>query len=289
MDLNLWFLNLVFWSVQVALLILAAGLLPRILKLRQPRVLVAYWRSLLAMSLLLPFVQPWHRPENVAAMVVSSDSVAVPLPPLSTPASPHWHLPSLQTIAPILGIVILVGIAFRLTVFALGLVKLRRLRQASSPIAPSAESVAVLQAARTLVAASAEFRLSAQVDSPVTFGFVAPVVLLPDRFASLEPPSSPRSPATNCFTCAATIGPITLAKKFCERCSGSIPPLPGSSRAPVSHASRSWTWRSSSSQMREKRTSKPCSSSPIAALPWRPFPRRHSSPSVSSSSESYSC
>src|SRR2546429_7650132 len=31
------------------------------------------------------------------------------------------------------------------------------------------------------------FRSSAQVDSPVTFGFVAPVVLLPERFASLDP------------------------------------------------------------------------------------------------------
>lgn len=187
MDLPLWFLNLVFWSVQVALLILAAGFLPRVLKLRQPRVLVVYWRSLLAVSLLLPFVQPWHRPQNVAAIVVSSDSVDVPLPPPSTPASAHWHLPGLQTVAPILGIVILVGIAFRLAVFALGLVKLRRLRQASSPIASSAESAVVLQTVRILVAASAEFRLSAQVDSPVTFGFVAPVVLLPNRFTSLEP------------------------------------------------------------------------------------------------------
>ena len=187
MDSPLWLLNLVFWSVQVALLILAAGFLPRVLKLLEPRVLVAYWRSLLAISLLLPFVQPWHRPQNVRAIVVSSAIVAVPLPPPSTHASAHSYLPSLQTIAPILGIVILVGIAFRLAVFALGLVKLRRLRQASAPIACSAEPAVVLQAVRLLVAATAEFRLSAQVDSPVTFGLVAPVVLLPDRFTSLEP------------------------------------------------------------------------------------------------------
>lgn len=187
MEIPLWFSNLVFWSVQVALLVLTAGFLPRVLKLRQPRVLVAYWRSLLAISLLLPFVEPWHRRQNVRPIVVSSDSLGVPLPPPSTPASAHSHLPSLQTIAPILGIVILAGIAFRLAVFALGLVKLRRLRQASSPFASSAESAAVLRAVRILVAAPAEFRLSAQVDSPVTFGLVAPVVLLPDRFTSLEP------------------------------------------------------------------------------------------------------
>jgi BlaR1 peptidase M56 len=38
----------------------------------------------------------------------------------------------------------------------------------------------------TLVAAPAEFRLSAEVDSPVTFGLVAPVVLLPERFRTLD-------------------------------------------------------------------------------------------------------
>src|SRR5437899_7953701 len=37
MDMPLWFANLVFWSVQVALLVLAAGLLAGALKLRQPR------------------------------------------------------------------------------------------------------------------------------------------------------------------------------------------------------------------------------------------------------------
>ena len=66
MEIPLWFSNLVFWSVQVAFLVLTAGFLPRVLKLREPRVLIAYWRSLLAISLLLPFVEPWHRPQNGA-------------------------------------------------------------------------------------------------------------------------------------------------------------------------------------------------------------------------------
>jgi beta-lactamase regulating signal transducer with metallopeptidase domain len=189
MEIPLWFSNLVFWSVQVALLVLAAGLLPRALKLRQPQVLLAYWRALLAISLLLPFIQPWHRPQSIAPIVIATDFVSVPLPPLSAATAPHWHLPSLQTIAPIVGIVILVGIALRSAILALGLLKLCRLRQASSPIPSSAEFRSVLEPIRTLVAVSAEFRLSSQVDSPVTFGFVAPLVLLPERFASLAPHS----------------------------------------------------------------------------------------------------
>ncbi|HEV2194770.1 MAG TPA: M56 family metallopeptidase [Candidatus Acidoferrum sp.] len=186
MDTPLWFSNLIFWSVQVALLVLAAGFLPRAFKLQEPRVLLAYWRLLLAVCLLLPLFQPWHRLPSAAAIVSSGDFAGVPLPPASSPAPAHWHLPSLQSIAPILGVVILLGIAFRFAILALGLLKLRRLRLASSPIASSAESAAVLQAMRALLAAPAEFRLSSHVDSPVTFGLVAPLVLLPERFTSLE-------------------------------------------------------------------------------------------------------
>jgi len=185
MEIPLWFSNLVFWSVQVALLVLAAALLSRALKLGQPRVLLAYWRSLLAIGLLLPLIEPWHRPAHVATPVLPADFLAVPAP--SIPAPTHWHLPSLQTMAPILGMVILVGMVLRLAALALGLLKLRRLRQASSPIPPSSESAGILQAMRDLVAAPAEFRLSTHVDSPVTFGLVTPVILLPERFRSLDP------------------------------------------------------------------------------------------------------
>jgi len=187
MDMPLWLSNLVFWSAQVALLVLAAAFLARALNLRQPRVLLAYWRSLLAISLLLPLLQPWHRAQNIAATVVSSDFAGFSLPPSSSPATGQWHLPSLQSLAPFLGIIIVAGIALRFAILALGLLKLRRLRLASLPFTTSEESTAVLQAMGALLAAPAEFRISSQVDSPVTFGFLAPVVLLPERFASLDP------------------------------------------------------------------------------------------------------
>lgn len=186
MEMPLWFSNLAFWSIQVALLVLAAGFLARTLRLQQPRVLLASWRLLLAICLLLPVVQPWHRPQNATPIVVSTDFAGVPLPPPSVPAVTHWHLPSLQTIAPLLGVVILAGIALRFTALVLGLLKLRRLRQSSRPIASTADCASVLQAVCSLVPAPAEFRFSSQVDSPVTFGFLAPVVLLPERFASLD-------------------------------------------------------------------------------------------------------
>src|SRR6184192_660192 len=187
MQLPLWFSNLIFWSIQVALLILAAGFLARALRIQQPRVVLASWRLLLAISLLLPFLQPWHRPQAIGTVASTTDFVGVPLPSPSSPTASHWHVPNLESIAPFLGVIVLLGIALRFAALVLGLLKLRRFRQASLPIPSSVELASVLEAMRALVAASAEFRLSSQVDSPVTFGFLAPVVLLPERFASLDP------------------------------------------------------------------------------------------------------
>jgi len=187
MSTALWFSNLLFWSAQVALLALAAAFLPRLFQIRQPRVLLAYWRALLAICLMLPVIQPWHRLPGVAAIVIAPDVSALRVLPSSAPAVSHWHFPSLQLIAQILGVVILAGIAARFAILAMGLLRLRQLRQSSSPITLFAESTAVLEEMRARVNASAEFRLSPDVDSPVTFGFTSPMVLLPKRFPSMNP------------------------------------------------------------------------------------------------------
>ncbi len=186
MNSPLWFSNLVFWSAQGALLVLVVGFLPAIFQIRQPRVLLAYWRALLVLSLALPFLQPWHRPQITSSILIT------PMPPTSIipPAGPvvtHWHFPNFQIIAQIVGLVILAGMAVRFLLLALGLLKLRQFRQTSSPISTSLESTSVLEKTRALVNARAEFRISAQVDSPVTFGFTVPVILLPARFSSMNP------------------------------------------------------------------------------------------------------
>jgi beta-lactamase regulating signal transducer with metallopeptidase domain len=186
MNTPLWFSNLIFWSAQVALLVLAAGFLPRLFQIRQPRVLLVYWRALLAISLVLPIIQPWHRLPGAAAIVIAPDITAVRVVPASSPAVSHWHFPSLPLIAQIFGAVILVGIAVRFAILAMGLLKLRHLRRASSPISLFPESAAALEGMRARLEISTEFRLSPNVDSPVTFGLAAPVVLLPERFPSVD-------------------------------------------------------------------------------------------------------
>jgi beta-lactamase regulating signal transducer with metallopeptidase domain len=188
MNMPLWFSNLVFWSSQVALLVLAAGFLPRLLQIRQPHVLLVFWRVLLAISLLLPMIQPWHRLPSVAVLSIAPDITGVPVIPASSPTVSHWHFPSLQILSQIVGVIILAGIAARFAILAMGLLRLRQLRQASSPISLFPESVAVLEEMRARVNTGAEFRLSPNVDSPVTFGLAAPVVLLPEGFPSMKAP-----------------------------------------------------------------------------------------------------
>ena len=186
MSMPLWFSNLLFWSAQVALLVLAAGFLPRLFQICQPRVLLVYWRALLAISLVLPIIQPWHRLPGAAAIVIAPDITAARFIPASSPAVSHWHFPSLPLIAQIFGAIILAGIAVRFAILAMGLLKLRHLRRASSPISLFPESAAALEGMRARLEISTEFRLSPDVDSPVTFGLAAPVVLLPERFPSVD-------------------------------------------------------------------------------------------------------
>lgn len=181
MSVPLWFSNLAFWSAQVAVLILAAGLLVQLLRIRQPRVLFVLWRALLAVNLLLPLLEPWHRPQNLGAPSAAPDLALVRTFQTYSPAPSRWHFPSFL-VAEILGVVILAGIVVRLTILMLGLLRLRQFRRASLPLSADA-----LEQMRALVGARAEFRLSARVVSPVTFGFVQPVILLPERFLRLQP------------------------------------------------------------------------------------------------------
>src|SRR5215831_12278489 len=79
MNAPLWFSNLAFWSLQVALLILSGGLLLRVFQIQQPRIVLVCWRVLLAIILALPFIQPWRRPRSVEAITLSSANTGAPV------------------------------------------------------------------------------------------------------------------------------------------------------------------------------------------------------------------
>ena len=186
MNMPLWFSNLLFWGVQVALLVIAAGVLPRLCRIREPRMLLGYWRVLLLIALLLPAVQPWHRLPSAAPILVVPDGSEVSFPVSAAPEAAHWQFSNMQTVAEGIGVTLLAGIALRLALVVLGLVKLRRFRKTALPISLTAPLAAILEETQTRVGVAAEFRISADIDSPVTFGFGSPIVLLPQQFLSMD-------------------------------------------------------------------------------------------------------
>ena len=163
---------------------LTAAILVRLLRIRQPGVLLVHWRVLLGVSLLLPFFQPWHRAQLPATPFragITSLPQNIPTPIATAPL-----FPSLPVVAQILGAVILFGIAVRLAMLTLGLLKLRQFRRTSSAVPTDTACATVLGQARILAGTCAEFHLSTKVDSPVTYGLAAPMILLPERFLHLE-------------------------------------------------------------------------------------------------------
>jgi beta-lactamase regulating signal transducer with metallopeptidase domain len=178
--------DLAYWGAQVALLVAAAALLPRVFRIQQPRVLLVYWRALLVLSFALPVIQPWQR---VAFRLEVNNAVAFPdlrvVPPLSTPAA-HWHLPTWE-IAWLVCAVVLFGIVARFALLIAGLKRLKQFRERSTPISLSSQTGELVEAMRARVGCAAEFRVSGDVDSPVTFGRKAPTILLPEQFLKMEP------------------------------------------------------------------------------------------------------
>jgi beta-lactamase regulating signal transducer with metallopeptidase domain len=162
--------NLLAWMEQALLVALAGSLSLRVLRVRQPRTQLAFCHALLAICLLLPFLQPWRHP----VMDVSGASTVPPTP--QTPAMPQipWTRVALWTL--------IAGVAVKLCWLLGGLWRIRRYRIGAMPLYPIPESV---QAAAAITHANAVFCISADVPGPVMLGWLAPVVLLPDSFLAL--------------------------------------------------------------------------------------------------------
>jgi len=197
-DTTLWLNNLYAYSLQIALLLAIAGCLPWLLRVHSPRILLGYYQLLLLMCLLLPAVQPWKRvlPPPVPS---ASPSPAIPwqgtIPEEYIPGpavfaekpaaillqngiSGSHSLSAPIVVSGLLGL----GAVFLLLRFALGLLRLachRRRSQSLRAVLPDIETIA------RSIGAAAEFRLSGQIRSPVTFGLRRPLILLPLQFPQL--------------------------------------------------------------------------------------------------------
>jgi TonB family protein len=170
-----WLGNLVAYSVQVALVVLVGGLAAAVLRLKQPRVVLAYWQALLVACLLLPLLEPWQRmdlgPAGGAATIMGMEAVGVDsllnLFPLHA-----WVLS-----------VLVAGIGVGVLRLALGLSRLRHYRRVALRIAPL---LGPLREAQALVSVAPTFYFSDRVESPVTFGWLRPAIIFPRCFERMD-------------------------------------------------------------------------------------------------------
>ncbi len=177
MSLEMWMSNLWFYSLQTGILILVGGLLPWILRLQTPAILHLYWRLLMVACLLLALqpLAPISVPESVSVPLVE-ELVATTYPSSGVPGGTSAGL------YPWLGGLLVTGILFRLIWLGVGFYRLHRLQRRTTrqSLPPH------LQALEEEVGVSADYRMSGEVAGPVTFGWLRPVIILPESFGQLE-------------------------------------------------------------------------------------------------------
>ncbi len=163
--------NLVAYSAQIASITLVASALPTLLRLRSPIIRHAYWRCVLAMCLLLPgFQTPQRVGGGQAAATTASvfSSEGAPVDSASAVAAGvGW--PNLVIAALVAGSIARLGWLF------MGWLRLRRLCDRGE-LAMDVGYLDLQHAAK----ARAEICYLADLDQPVTFGLVRPVILLPN-------------------------------------------------------------------------------------------------------------
>ena len=155
--------NLLAWSVQIGVLVAVATVSVRALRLSAPGVRLLYWQIALLACLTLPWLQPWKR--EVATGIVTVSSVAVVRPGAATA---HHEIPIRELLLYLLA----VGIVAKAGWLAAGFWRLRQYRRHSRPWG-SRDGAALM--------------VCDGIASPVTFGALRPVILLPAQFPDLEP------------------------------------------------------------------------------------------------------
>ena len=172
--------NLLSYSAQVLALVAAGAILQLLFRARLPRAHLLFCQLMLLVCFLLPAVQPWQSrlivvPEDTPVAVVPiATSQPLQQLPAQRPAIP-WEKTALMALA--------AGVALRALWLLVGLARLSRYRTSATPLYPLPEAI---EAARLRTGAEAVVCVSSDVEGPVTFGYLYPVILLPP--AILEKP-----------------------------------------------------------------------------------------------------
>ncbi len=168
--------NLIAYSAQVLIVVATAAFAAGVVRMPMARARVAYWRLIVAACLALPLLaQPADR---VVFTTESAGDATTPVAVVDTgEVQPE---PRVSAAAAVSGL-LLAGAAARAAWLGVGVLALIRLRRRSD-VAVLPDDVEVL---RKAVAPSTSIRWHAKIAQPVAFGWLRPVVLLPQRVADL--------------------------------------------------------------------------------------------------------
>lgn len=169
--------NLLPWSLQVAGIVVAGSLLPWLFRLDVAGVRYAYWRATALLCLTLPWIQPYQqtRGSSQATVAVVTSENATSSAIAGTAQSVHWESVLVALLA--------IGIIVRLGWLAAGLMKLGRLRRCASRHALAAVDGEL----QGLVATRPEIRYAPEIQHPITFGVLKPLVILPESLREQPP------------------------------------------------------------------------------------------------------
>jgi len=168
--------NVLAHSAQAAVVVVVGAVLARLTRVHAPSALLAWWRLLLLVSILLPLLQPCLGP----ALRVSGGELDVTEGAGGAIGGLPWSGAILLVLA--------AGTVVRMARLGVGLARLRHWRRRAVAAQRHLDASVIAAAVRD-AGATARLCLTRAVDVPATYGTLRPVVLLPQRVADLPPDS----------------------------------------------------------------------------------------------------
>ena len=171
--------NLLVWALQVLVIGSIGALLSAIFRIRHPRSHLRYCYLILALCVVLPFVQPWQHPVAPSVQVDSGQQPSQIV--MTSNSEPQGREPI--SWRQVLMSIFVTGITARLCLLFVGIWQLRRYRTQGSVLYPPVQSAVFAQ---RLTKQEAIICVSADDVGPVTFGFLHPIILVPQSFLALD-------------------------------------------------------------------------------------------------------
>lgn len=168
--------NVAAYSIQLAVLVIAALAIARAVRLRDPLASLRFWQAIFIISLVLPLVQP----RGGDRVMLSSTALA----PFVATAPINALATSGGDIAQWIVLIVVSGMAIRLLWLGIGVARLRRIT-GSAAFDPSLDPL--LRELTAAVHTDATIAITDAVEGPATVGFRRPMILLPRRVLGMTP------------------------------------------------------------------------------------------------------